>query len=134
MPHTSHGMSHGSLGESEACQESCRAGRVPALGTVSHQGYHGVLSAPRTCQMPSPTLLSTPGWVPGPAAAPAQPRGEAAPSQRLHFSDTASMRCPFGARSISPATPHSEQSQPATSHTLLALSFLLTLDSKQGAW
>lgn len=134
MPHTSRGMSHGSLGESEGCQESCRAGRVPALGTVSHQGYHWVLSAPRTRQMPSPTLLSTPGWVPGPAAALAQPRGEAAPSQRLGSSDTASMRCPFGARGNSPATPHSEHSQPATSRMLLALPFLLTLDSKQAAW
>lgn len=48
MPPTSHGMSLGSLGESKGCQESCRAGRVPALATVSRQGYHGVLSAPRT--------------------------------------------------------------------------------------
>lgn len=130
MPHMSHGMSHGSLGESKGCQQSCHAGRVPALGTVSRQGYHGVLSAPRTCQVPSSTLLSAPSWVPGPAAAPAQPWGETAPFQPLHSSYTASVQCPFGARGVSPATPHSKRNQPATSHVLQALPFLLTLDNK----
>lgn len=126
MPHTAHGMSHCTLGTSKGCQESCRAGRVPALGTVSCRGSHGFLSAPRTCQVPSSTFLSAPSWVPGPADTPAQPKGKAAPFQPLHSSHRASTWCPFGTCGTSSMTLHSKHNQ-LPPPTLPALPLLLSL-------
>lgn len=74
---------------------------------LSHPGYWGVLSAPRTCTMPSPTLLSAPSWVPGPAAAPFQP---------LSSSYTGSTRSEVSLwGTLFLPTPHNQHNQPATS-------------------